>query len=235
MSGLSALPLQVVLDPIWFVAAAAAVVLLVAVGGPVVVRSLRSHRPPTAAEADALATRLAAAAYEPSGVAVRETGDDGAVAVSIRGLPGRRRLVVTDEVLSGLDDDTAGALLAAEVERARHYYLEYRAVASAAVVALATAMFSGLLSVPNGVVVLALAALVLFWLGRQLQFSADRVAAERVGAVTTAQPEIVAGLADTFEAVAARRGVDPEPASWRTLFEVQPPLGQRIDRLRASE
>ena len=226
MSGLSALPLQVVLDPIWFVAAAAAVVLLVAVGGPVVVRSLRSHRPPTAAEADALATRLAAAAYEPSGVAVRETGDDGAVAVSIRGLPGRRRLVVTDEVLSGLDDDTAGALLAAEVERARHYYLEYRAVASAAVVALATAMFSGLLSVPNGVVVLALAALVLFWLGRQLQFSADRVAAERVGA---------AALADTFEAVAARRGVDPEPASWRTLFEVQPPLGQRIDRLRASE
>jgi len=39
-------------------------------------------------------------------------------------------------------------------------------------------------------------------------------------------------LAAAFETVAARRGVDPEPATWRTWFEVQPPLGQRIARLR---
>ena len=219
---MSGLVLQVVVDPRWFVVLAAAVVLLVGIGGPLVVRSRRSHRPPTTAELEALSARLEAANYEPAGVDVRETDD--AVAVSLRGLPGRRRLVVTDTVLSGLDSEMATALLAAEVERARHYYVEYRVLASAAVIALATAMFSGLLAFSDGLFVIAVAAFVLFWLGRQLQFAADRAAADRVGP---------ARLADAFEMVATKGGGEPEPASWRTLFEVQPPLGQRIDRLRA--
>jgi len=59
--------------------------------------------------------------------------------------------------------------------------------------------------------------------GRRLQYAADARAAERVGAD---------GLADAFERAAARRGVDPSTGSWRTYVETQPPLGDRIARLR---
>ncbi|ESS09362.1 MAG: hypothetical protein A07HN63_00886, partial [uncultured archaeon A07HN63] len=123
-----------------------------------------------------------------------------------------------------LEEETAIALLTAEAQRGRLLYLEYRAFASAVVIGVATAMFGGLVVFSNGLFVIAVTALILFWLGRYLQFRADQAAADHVGADT---------LADAFETVADHRGVDPEPATLRTYVEVQPPLGQRINRLRA--
>ncbi len=217
--------LQVVIDPLWFVVAAVGLFLLAALVAPLVVHSLRDSRSPTGREADTLDGLLEPSGYEPAGIDVVDTVGEQSIQVSVRGLPGRRRLIVTDYVLTELDRDTARALLAAEAERARHYYVEYRLLASAAVIAIATAMFGGLLSFSDGLFALAIAALVLFWLGRQLQFAADRAAAARVGSDE---------LADAFETVAAIRGVEPEAAGWRTWVSVQPPLGQRIDRLRAA-
>lgn len=221
-----AAPLQANVDPWWFVVAAVLLFLAMSTVGPRLSLSLRETRQPTDDERATLDSLLAAVNFEPAAVHISETADPDAVQLSLYGLPGRRSLLLTPGFLDALDEATAVALLTAEVQRGRLLYLEYRAVAAAAVIGITTAMFGGLLAFSNGLFVLAVAALVLFWLGRQLQFRADRAAADRVGADT---------LADAFETAAAHRGVDPEPATWRTYIEVQPPLGQRIDRLRGSE
>jgi len=226
MTAAVATPLQVSVDPWWFVVAAVLLFLAMAALGPRVSLSLRETRQPTADEQAALDPLLVAADLDPAAVHLSETADPDAVKISLHGLPGRRRLLLSPGVIDNIDQETAVALLTAEAQRGRQLYLEYRAFASAVVIGVATAMFGGLLAFSNGLFVLAVAALVLFWIGRQLQFRADRAAADRVGAAT---------LADAFETVADRRGVEPQPATWRTYVEVQPPLGQRIARLRGSE
>jgi hypothetical protein len=225
MLGQAAL-LQATIDPLWFVAAAVVLFLAMAALGPRVSLSLRETRPPTTDEQDDLGGLLAAADLDPTAIHISETADPSSVQVSLIGLPGRRQLLLTEGFLDRLEDATATALLTAEAQRGRLLYLEYRAVAAAAVIGVATAMFGGLIAFSDGLFVIALTALVLFWIGRRLQFRADRAAADRVGADA---------LADAFETVADHRGVTPAGATWRTYFEVQPPLGQRIDRLRASE
>jgi len=223
LSALQAGPLQTTVDPLVFVVVAFGVFLVAAVVAPIVLLSIRDTREPTADEREQLETLAEAAGYEPRTVAVVETVGDQSVELSIRGPPGRRWLLVTDYVLEELDSETAAALLAAEAGRARLFYMEYRALAAATVIAIATGMFGGLVPFSDGLFVLAVAAFALFWGGRQLQFSADSLAAAQVGAES---------VAEAFETVAALRGVEPEAATWRTWFEVQPPLGQRIDRLR---
>ena len=221
-----AVPLQATVNPWWFVVTAVVLFLTMAALGPRVSLSLRETRPPTTDERDGIDALLAAVDFDPTAIHISETADPSSIRVSLVGLPGRRRLLLTEGVLDTLDDATATALLTAEAQRGRLLYLEYRSLASAVVIGIATAMFGGLLPFSDGLFVIALAALALFWIGRQLQFRADRAAADRVGADA---------LADAFETAAAQRGVDPAPATWRTYIEVQPPLGQRIDRLRASE
>ena len=219
-----ATPLQATIDPLWFVVVAVVLFLAMAALGPRVSLSLRETRSPTTDEQASLDALLAAADLDPPAIHISETASPSSIKISLHGLPGRRQLLLTEGVLDTLDDSTATPLLTAEAQRGRLLYLEYRAVASAVVIGVATAMFGGLIAFSNGLFVIALTALVLFWLGRQLQFRADRAAANRVGA---------SELADAFEAVADHRDVTPEGATWRTYFEVQPPLGQRIDRLRA--
>ncbi|MFC7043456.1 peptidase [Halonotius sp. GCM10025705] len=221
-----AVPLQATIDPLWFVVAAVVLFLAMAALGPRVSLSLRETRSPTPDEQKSLEALLAAANLDPTTIHISETADPSSIKISLHGLPGRRQLLLTEGVLDTLDDSTATALLTAEAQRGRLFYLEYRALAAAVVIGVATAMFGGLIAFSNGLFVIALTALVLFWIGRQLQFRADRAAADHIGADA---------LADAFEAVADHRGVDPAPATWRTYFEVQPPLGQRIDRLRATE
>jgi len=230
MSGLSVapllpvVPLQLSVDPSWFVAIAVVVFLIGAIVAPLLALSFRDYREPTAAERDRLDELTVVVDYDTDRVRIIETDGTQSVDVSIRGLPGRRLLLLSDYVVDGVDEGTVAALIAAEHARSRHFYIEYRAVAAASVIGIATAMFGGLIEFSDGLFVLAVAALGLFWVGRRLQFRADRVAADRVG-----ENE----LADAFETVAALRGVEPETATWRTWFEVQPPLGQRIDRLRS--
>jgi len=229
MSGLSVaptllvVPLQLSVDPGWFVAVAVVVFLLGAIVSPLLALSFRDYREPTAEERDRLAALTVGTDYDADRVRVIESNGEQLVDVSIRGLPGRQLLLCSDYVLNEIDGETATALIAAERARSQHFYIEYRAVAAASVIGTATGMFGGLIEFSDGLFALAVAALGLFWIGRRLQFRADRVAANRVGGDK---------LATAFETVAALRGVEPEPATWRTWFEVQPPLGQRIARLR---
>ena len=215
--------LQVQLAPIVFVLAAVAFLFVATTVGPLALLRVRDAREPTEDEAAIVSNLLDPAGFSPAVVRVLDTVGEASISVTIRGPPGYRYLLVSDYVLETLDPEIAAPLVAAEVERARLLYLEYRIAAAAAVLGIATAMFAGWLDFGDGLFAIAVAALVLFWLGRRLQFLADRRAGDRVGA---------AALAGAFEAVADIRGVTPREASLGTWVEIQPPLGQRIDRLR---
>lgn len=143
--------------------------------------------------------------------------------VGVEGPPGRRVLFVTEDVFSVLDEDEAAALLAAEAGRLETYYNEFRAVAVAVVVAILATVVTTLVPFEAGFTALGVIGFVSFWVGRRVQYAADAHAAERVGAEA---------LADAFERVATLQGVTPETGTWRTWFEVQPPLGDRIAALR---
>ena len=216
-------PLQVQVDPLIFVSVSVVLFFVAALFGPLLLLRFRDARPPTAPERGIVDDLLIASEFTPAAYRVVETIGEHSITLSIRGPPGRRYLIVSDYVIQELDSDTAAALLAAEAERARLFYLEYRIVAAGSVLGIATAMFAGWLSFSDGLFILAVAALALFWIGRQFQFRADRNAADRIGGDE---------LADAFEYVADLRGVTPEQASWTTWVEIQPPLGQRITRLR---
>lgn len=171
-----------------------------------------------------------AAAGDVGDEVVADADDDSAAAtrtpaidVGVRGPPGRRVLFVTEDVLTVLDEDEAAALLAAEGGRLETYYNEFRAVAVAVVVAILATVVTTLVPFEAGFSSLAVVGFVSFWVGRRVQYAADAHAAERVGAEA---------LADAFERVAALQGVTPETGTWRTWFEVQPPLGDRIAALR---
>ena len=156
-------------------------------------------------------------------VRIVETVGEASVEVSVRGPPGYKVLFVTDYVLTDLDEDIARALLAAEAGRYAVQYSEYRAGTATAVVGLGAAAFAGLVPLTDGMLVLAAGALVLFAGGRWLQYRADARAAEAVGADQ---------LADAFETVATLHGKDLKTSGWGGYLEVQPKLGDRIERLR---
>ncbi|MFB6233824.1 MAG: peptidase [Halopenitus sp.] len=229
--------------------------LAVTVGPLYVADRFRDTRAPTDAERETLSALRAEAGLDVDRVAIFETdeaaadGDEASAAaagdeatavaasdetsaaaaetptidVGVKGPPGRRVLFVTDDVLDVLDEDVAVALLAAEAGRLETYYNEFRAVAVAVVVAILAAVVTTIVPFEPGFTALAAIGFVSFWVGRRVQYAADARAAERVGAET---------LADAFERVAELQGVTPETGTWRTWFEVQPPLGDRIAALR---
>jgi len=192
--------------------------------GPLVANlRFRPTREPTAAERARIDAARERAEADPDRTYVGEPVGEASVDVRALGVPGYRVLVVTDYVLGELDDATVAGLLAAETGRVRTLFAEYRTVAIAAVVGILSATFVRLIPFEPGFVALGGAALAAFAVGRRLQFRADALAADAVGA---------AAVADAFETVADVRGIEPETSTWRTLFEVQPPLGDRIARLR---
>ncbi|PHQ46090.1 peptidase [Halorubrum sp. C3] len=148
---------------------------------------------------------------------------DGPAEVTVRGPPGRRVLFLTADVLTDLDEDVAIGLLAAEAGRVATYYAEFRAVAVGAVLATLAAVVTTLVPFESGFAAVIAVGVAAFWAGRRVQYAADARAADAVGADR---------VADAFERVAERRGVEPETGDWSTWFEVQPPLGDRIARLR---
>ncbi|MDB2238436.1 peptidase [Halorubrum ezzemoulense] len=205
--------------------------LAVAVGPLYAADRFRDLREPT----DAERAQIVALA-EPGGLAVERVaieavdgaGGDGAAAdgpaeVSVRGPPRRRVLFLTEDVLTDLDEDTAVGLFAAEAGRVTTYYAEFRAVAVGAVLGALAAVVTTLVPFESGFAALVAVGLVSFWAGRRVQYAADARAADAVGADR---------VADAFERVAERRGVEPETGDWSTWFEVQPPLGDRVARLR---
>lgn len=223
--------------------------LLAVLVGPLLAHAwLRDVRDPTAAERnrlDAFGERIDRAvdgvapdvdsavgpdvaggvALDVDRVLVVET-DGNSVEVSVRGPPGYRVLFVTDYVLGDLDAVTARALLAAEAGRQAVRYDEYRAAAATVAVVVGVAWFGGLVPYSAGFVALGAVALVLLAVGRRLQYRADAIAADAVGP---------AELADAFETTARLHGRELDAPGWRGYLEVQPPLWNRIRRLRQRE
>ncbi|TKX76003.1 peptidase [Halorubrum sp. GN11_10-6_MGM] len=203
--------------------------LAVSVGPLYAADRFRDLREPTEAERAQIA-----ALAEPGGlgverIAIESTGDEGdggergPAEVAVRGPPRRRVLFLTEDVLTDLDEDVAVGLFAAEAGRVATYYAEFRAVAVGAVLAALAAVVTALVPFESGFAAVVAVGLVSFWAGRRVQYAADARAADAVGADR---------VADAFERVAERRGVEPETGDWSTWFEVQPPLGDRVERLR---
>ena len=207
-------------------------VLGVAVGPLYAADRFRDLREPTDAERAQIAALTEPGGLDVDRIAVESSGAEGGgsdgsgrgpAEVAVRGPPRRRVLFLTEDVLTDLDEDVAVGLFAAEAGRVATYYAEFRAVAVGAVLAALAAVVTALVPFESGFAALVAVGLVSFWAGRRVQYAADARAAEAVGADR---------VADAFERVAERRGVEPETGDWSTWFEVQPPLGDRIARLR---
>jgi hypothetical protein len=197
--------------------------LAVAVGPLYAADRFRDLRDPTDPERAALDELRREAGLGVDRVAI-VGGDEGdSIDVSVEGPPRRRVLFVTGAVLADLEEDVAVGLLAAEAGRVGTYYAEFRAVAVAVVVGILAAIVTATVAFDAGFLALVAIGIASFWVGRRVQYAADDRAADAVGA---------ARVADAFERVAERRGVEPETDDWSTWFEVQPPLGDRIAALR---
>jgi Zn-dependent protease with chaperone function len=201
--------------------------LAVAVGPLYAADRYRDLREPTDAERAQIAALAEPGGLDVDRIAVepvdKPASTPGPAEVGVRGPPRRRVLFLSEDVLTDLDEDIAVGLFAAEAGRVATYYAEFRAVAVGAVVATLAAVVTTLVPFESGFAAVVAVGVVSFWAGRRVQYAADGRAADAVGA---------ARVADAFERVAARRGVEPETGDWSTWFEVQPPLGDRIARLR---
>lgn len=158
---------------------------------------------------------------------VIETVGDNSIEVAIRGPPGHRVLFITDFVLFDLGEKIAAPLLAAERARLRVWYAEYRVLIAGGILGIGLATFTGIIPFDLGFSALIVGALLAFAVGRRLQYRADAIAGTAIGREQ---------LANAFESVAALRDQPIQPrGSWRRYFDVQPPLGARIERLREPE
>lgn len=197
--------------------------LAVEVGPLYAADRFRELREPTGPERAALDELRREAGLGVDRVAIVESADPDSVDVAVKGPPRRQVLFLTEAVLTDLDEDVAVGLLAAEAGRVGTYYGEFRAVAIAVVVGLLAAIVTATVAFDAGFLALVAIGVASFWVGRRVQYAADDRAADAVGATR---------VADAFERVAERRGVEPETGDWSTWFEVQPPLGDRISALR---
>ncbi|GAA0516278.1 hypothetical protein SAMN04488066_12517 [Halorubrum aquaticum] len=183
----------------------------------------RDLREPTDPERAALDELRREAGLGVDRVAIVATSAPNSIDVSVEGPPRRRVLFLTESVLADLEEDVAVGLLAAEAGRVETYYGEFRALAVAVVVGILAAIVTATVAFDAGFLSLVAVGMASFWVGRRVQYAADDRAADAVGADR---------VADAFERVAERRGVEPETGDWSTWFEVQPPLGDRIAALR---
>lgn len=192
--------------------------------GPLYVSDrFRETRHPSDQERSKLSHLREGAGLAVERVAIVQTSGEESVDVAVRGPPGRRVLFVTDYVLTGLDEEVTIGLLAAEAGRVETYYTEFRGVAVGVVLGILATIVATLVPFDAGFLALLAVGFASFWVGRRVQYAADARAAEHVGADL---------VADAFQHVADLRGVEPETGTWRTYLEVQPPLGDRIARLR---
>lgn len=208
------------------VASLALILLLLAVPflTPVLSRAFRSIRAPERSERDRID-----ASCERAGLDVVDswilTDADETVEVSLRGLPGRRHLYVSAFALSGFDDETLRALLAANAGRASHHYRMIKiAPLFGFVVAGVVALTWG--SLPSYAVLIAIALfapLPVLWAARRAVRRADDYAAARVGSDA---------VADALERVATEQNLDIPSGGVTTILKSRPPLRERIDRLR---
>lgn len=156
-------------------------------------------------------------------VAIRITSGEGSPGFDLIGLPGRRRIVVTDAALEQLDDEELRALLAVEDQRARAGIELLQAVATGIGIGIfATAYVTnvGFLPVWIGAWAVIFAGIAL---ARHRHYGADAAVADELGRKT---------VRDALERAAELRGDSLEPQRrWRAAFEVEPSVAARLERL----
>ncbi|KAA9400091.1 peptidase [Haloarcula sp. CBA1130] len=216
-------PLETGLSPPALLALVAVFAVTVQAVSPWVIPLIRSVDRPDEATAETLARLQERAGLTVRDVRVFDTEQERTANVTVRGVPGYRRLFVTSTFLDVFDDETATALLAVQAGRQNARVL--------------TRVMGGLLIavVPLFVALadigplwpLVGASLGLFtvglWVTRRGVRAADDYAAERVG------PDAVA---DALERYADVHDMEPSRRRFANPFSKSPPLGNRIDRLR---
>ncbi|MDQ2073588.1 peptidase [Haloarcula sp. NS06] len=157
-------------------------------------------------------------------VRVLDTEQEGTANVIVRGAPGYRRLFVTSTFLDAFDNEMATALLAVQAgrqeARVRARLIGGLLIALVPVfVALADiGPLWPLVGVSLGLIVVSQ------WVTRRGVRTADDYAAERVGPDT---------VADALERYADIHDMEPPRRRLANPLSKSPPLGNRIDRLRA--
>jgi hypothetical protein len=204
------------------VAAGVAVVFLAMLwGAPQLSRLTGPTRPPDDDERARLTSLCERAGLAPRGLLVRETRGSEQAAALLRGLPGRRSLLVTDHFLDAYDDETAAALLASNAARAERYHVELKVAPVLAVVFAALLTLRG--STPWWTLLAAaLTAVPLYAWGYRRVYAADAAAADRVGA-----DQLLA-------AVDRAREVNDHGGGSLLVgaLVMRPPLSRRVARLR---
>lgn len=211
----------------------AGLVVVGVAGAPWFVAAARTTRELTGDECERLSALLGADNLDLWRVRCFDAAEEQAATVTLRGVPGRRVLFVSDHLLDALDREVATAVVAAEIGRERHGYTAYRASVVAVVFTgiavdpafdvFATA--AAVLDLPAAAVLMGalVGTVALMAGGKRLVYRGDDYAADRLGAAT---------VADALEAVAAEHDHGLDAGRLGALVRMRPSLGRRIDRLR---
>lgn len=191
---------------------------------PAIVRVVRPVRAPEPSERDRFESACERAGLDVDDVWILTDADE-TLELHVRGLPGRRHLFVSEFALTGVDDETLGALLATTAGTVTHHYQAVRLAPlyGFLVAAVATLAWGS----PLGYAVMIALALVLplpvLWAARRVVRRGDDYAAARVG------PETVAAALERSVTV---QNLDVPSGGPTTVLKSRPPLQTRIDRLR---
>ena len=195
------------------------VAVLVYLAGPWLGRIGTPTRAPTAEERRRVDVALGELDFEPGDVVVFEVANEMA-SVSIRGLPGRRTLFLADHLLDAYDDVALRVVLAANANRTRRLYTEYRlTVAVGSVLAGALALTES----PRpllGFLVVVVAVGVLLWIGSRLVYAADAETAALLGSGTVVW---------TYRTIAEDAALDG--GRLQAFLRMRPRMQDRIQRL----
>ena len=217
-------PLEAGLSSVALLALVAAFGVGVQIIAPWFIPLVRSVDDPDDQTAEALDRLRERAGLTVRDVRILDTEQEGTANVTVRGAPGYRRLFVTSTFLDMFDDETATALFAVQAGRQDARVLAR--VISGLLIALVP-VFVALADIgplwPLVGVSLGLVALSL-WITRRGVRVADDHAAKHVG------PDAVA---DALERYADVHDMEPPRRRLANPFSKSPPLGNRIDRLRA--
>ncbi|MDF9748259.1 hypothetical protein [Natrinema salsiterrestre] len=191
---------------------------------PVLPRLFRSVRDPGKNDHDRFDSLCERAGLQIDDIWILTDADE-TVEIYIRGLPGRRYLYISEFALKKFDDETLGALLAANAGSIKYHY---RAIKT---YPLFTFLIAGVATLawgsPLGYTVLIALALLLplpiLWAARRAVHRADDYAAAQVGYET---------VADALEEMATEQNLDMPSKGMTTIVKSRPPLQERINRLR---
>jgi len=219
-----AAPLETGLSPLALLVVVAVLIVAGQAAAPWLIPLVRSVQRPDESTMDALEHLKQQAGLTVRDVRILDTEQEETANLTVRGLPGYRRLFVTSTFLDVFDDETATALLAVQAGR-QHARVLARVVGGLllALVPLFVALADigplwPLVGLSLGLIILSL------WAARRGTRVADDYAAERVGPDT---------VADALERYATAHDMEPSRRRIPNPFSKSPPLGNRIDRLRA--